>query len=482
MDARTVCQVSCSLRTLSGRRHNLHTTLAVAVVVLLGLGASHRTPNFVVEASTPDFARAVGDAAEQLRRDLAVEWLGQALPNWSQPCPVRVTDGEHLGAGGATSFVFSHGEVFGWDMQIQGSRRRVLDSVLPHEVTHTVFASHFRQALPRWADEGACTTVEHPEEKSKQEHLLIEFLQSGRGIPFSRMFAMKDYPADILPLYSQGYSLARYLIAQGGQRKFITFLGDGLQSGHWLLATRQHYGYDSLAALQDSWLGWVRQGSPAMETPPGAEPGLRDPIQLAASRRTRPESNLIYRGQPPTPWQQGLSRLLPNWRRSTDSPPTQLLGTSSAPRAGYEPADEQRPAARPPSGVTANAPEATAGSVELTSRVHDELPGPGSMPRLSGVAGRDVRAGLPGGTAASPRATTPGRQVIAQWSREPVPAVATSPGPSSPRSLVRRATLGSHLPTAALLETSPTVADPIAPPASPLLFDAPPRHPESVLR
>ena len=55
-------------------------------------------------------------------------------------------------------------EVFGWDMKIQGSEERVLDSVLPHEVTHTIFASHFRQPLPRWADEGACTTVEHVSE------------------------------------------------------------------------------------------------------------------------------------------------------------------------------------------------------------------------------------------------------------------------------------------------------------------------------
>ena len=38
--------------------------------------------------------------------------------------------------------------------------RRILDSVLPHEITHTIFATHFGQPLPRWADEGACTTVD----------------------------------------------------------------------------------------------------------------------------------------------------------------------------------------------------------------------------------------------------------------------------------------------------------------------------------
>ena len=92
------------------------------------------------------------------------------MPNWAQPCPITAQVGRHLGAGGATSFVFEHGEVFGWRMTIQGSLERILDSVLPHEVTHTIFATHFRQPLPRWADEGACTTVEHASEKAKQQH------------------------------------------------------------------------------------------------------------------------------------------------------------------------------------------------------------------------------------------------------------------------------------------------------------------------
>src|SRR5438105_1020646 len=46
-------------------------------------GAGHRTPNFVVQAATPEIAEQVGEAAEQFRRDLALEWLGRAMPNWT---------------------------------------------------------------------------------------------------------------------------------------------------------------------------------------------------------------------------------------------------------------------------------------------------------------------------------------------------------------------------------------------------------------
>ena len=153
---------------------------AVLAAAVGSLGASYRTPNFAVTAATPEIAEQIGRAAEKFRSELAVEWLGKEMQNWSQPCPITVQVGEHLGAGGATSFVFEHGEVFGWRMTIQGSLERVLDSVLPHEVTHTVFATHLRQPLPRWADEGACTTVEHASERAKQQAMLVDFAHGTR--------------------------------------------------------------------------------------------------------------------------------------------------------------------------------------------------------------------------------------------------------------------------------------------------------------
>ena len=122
----------------------------LAAVLLVSMGARQRTANFIVETPDPNLAQQVAQAAEKYRRDLAVEWLGQAMPNWSQPCVMTVRAGPRLGAGGATTFQFQNGEVFDWRMTIQGSQERILDSVLPHEITHMVFASRFRRPLPRW--------------------------------------------------------------------------------------------------------------------------------------------------------------------------------------------------------------------------------------------------------------------------------------------------------------------------------------------
>jgi hypothetical protein len=291
--------------------------VAIAALAVCLLGASHRTPNFVVKAPSEDFARQVGQAAEDFRRDLAIRWLGKELPRWASPCPITLQVGPHLGAGGATSFVFDHGEVFNWQMQIQGSPERIVDSVLPHEITHTIFASHFRRPLPRWADEGACTTVEHNSERGKMSRMLIDFLQTGRGIAFNELFVMRDYPEDVMPLYSQGYSLCRFLIEQGGPRKFVAFIGDGMNGDRWTEAVNSHYGFTNLGQLQNAWVEWVRQGSPSLQdqspeqenpgvtlasaTQPGKSPATATAIASAAGS-SQPEP--IYRAQSadtPTP-------------------------------------------------------------------------------------------------------------------------------------------------------------------------------------
>ncbi len=263
----------------------------LTAVLLVSMGARHRSANFIVETADPRLAVQFAEAAEKYRHDLAVEWLGQPMPDWSQPCPMTVMVGPNLGAGGATTFVFDRGEVFGWRMTIQGSAERIADSVLPHEITHMIYASHFRQPLPRWADEGGATSVEHISERAKQRQMLDQFLRTGRGISFSRMFAMTDYPADIMPLYSQGYSLAEYLIQIGGRRKYVEFLDDGLKKGDWAGAAARNYGIANLGQLQNTWLSWVKQGMPTLG-PREAQPGTTSPEMLAAKARSaRPAPN-----------------------------------------------------------------------------------------------------------------------------------------------------------------------------------------------
>lgn len=184
-------------------------------------GRSARTANFIISASTG--AQQIAQAAEKARKEMAIIWIGKELPNWPRPCSLTAHVSDRFGMGGFTGFEFANGEVVSFNMRIQGSLQGLLDSIIPHEVTHTIFATHFRQPVPRWADEGACTTVEHISERNKHNRMLVKFLQTNRGIPFDRMMAMREYPRDFMPLYAQGYSVSRFLIEKKGRRTFILF-------------------------------------------------------------------------------------------------------------------------------------------------------------------------------------------------------------------------------------------------------------------
>ena len=200
-------------------------------------------------------------------------------------------------------------------MTIQGSAQRVLDSVLPHEITHMIFASYFRRPLPRWADEGGATSVEHVSEKQKHRQMLVQFLHTGRGIAFGQMFAMTEYPQDVMPLYAQGYSLAEYLIYRGGRKKFVAFLSDGMNDGQWSAAIQRNYNIRDLSTLQDTWVAWVAQGFPplradsnvmtaAVQTP------ARQPVAATPAASCRRCAASTARAEPdlPRPRQAGWKR------------------------------------------------------------------------------------------------------------------------------------------------------------------------------
>jgi hypothetical protein len=237
--------------------------ICIALAALLSCGANYRTQNFLVTASNPTLAKKVGDQAEGYRKQLALYWLGRELPAWQDVCPIEVIAGPNREANGVTNFVFMQGTVGRWQMRVEGTEERVLDSVLPHEITHTVLASHFApmgKPVPRWADEGACTTVEHIAERSKFDKLLIRYLHSGQGFSFQDLYHIKDYPADPLPLYAQGYSVVSFLVAQGGPRKFVDYLQTGMSTNDWAQATEKFYQYDGLGHLKKNWLAWVADG------------------------------------------------------------------------------------------------------------------------------------------------------------------------------------------------------------------------------
>ena len=271
----------------------------VLIGALASLGASFRTQNFVVEAPTPQIAKQIGDYAEHYRREKALLWLGQEMPPWSEPCPLHVTVTMN-GAGGATSFAFDRGRILSQEMNIEGPLDRLLQSVLPHEITHTVFAHYFRTPVPRWADEGGSVLSEDDLERNRHDQLVRQILNTpGRAIPLRRLFTLTQYPRDVMVLYAEGFSVTSYLVGLSSRSQFLAFIAQGMR-GDWDGAARAHYRYNSVEELEQAWLAQLRK----TKQQPREEvlASVQNPVEgRVVVRQTAPplpdQPRAVYRGQ-----------------------------------------------------------------------------------------------------------------------------------------------------------------------------------------
>lgn len=220
--------------------------------------ATITTDNFIIQASDTETARQVAISAETARDDLAELWLGETLPKWTHRCSVTVRVGQ-LGAGGSTTYSINKGDIASWNMKVQGSLERIVDSVIPHEVTHMVLASHFRRHIPRWADEGASVLSEHLSERCRYTKVMI---CTNRRISLDNLLSAKEYPADAtdrILMYSEGYLFVKYLMQiheDDNHARFMVFVADSYES-NWEESLRKHYGFESLRAAEVAWREWL---------------------------------------------------------------------------------------------------------------------------------------------------------------------------------------------------------------------------------
>jgi hypothetical protein len=225
--------------------------------------------------------------------------------------------------------------------------------------------------------------------------MLITFLKTSRGIPFDKMFAMREYPRDIMPLYAQGYATARFLIAQGGKREFVKFMESGFEREDWAGAIKKHYGYNNLAELQDKWLAWIREGGSNTVSEKFAGRKATPPIVLA-SNTTQPAGQTQAAANSGIMHEAAADPVVTAQTPPQASRPQPVANTASAAGGWYSRASRGEVAREP----------ATA-------------PIPTSTPPVT----RDV---------AHPQPIEPARQIILEWNRPAGEAQATTPTSAGP--------------------------------------------------
>lgn len=269
------------------RRHVIGLVVLAAATAPASAESQLRTQNFLVHAPTAQLAEQFGRAAEQYRKQKAMEWLGAEMPPWNQPCPLYVKP-TASGAGGATSFDYRNGNYVVLSMNIEGPIERMLNSVLPHEVTHTVFAHHFRFPVPRWADEGGSVLSEDDQERARHDQLCRQYLNNPRGkMPLRRLFGIREYneiPGDVLVLYAEGYSVSDYLVSRSDRATFLNFVATGMR-GNWDQAAQTYYGVQSVEQLEEGWLQHLRDTRDLARQPGGYKGGSATTVASNASSR-----------------------------------------------------------------------------------------------------------------------------------------------------------------------------------------------------
>ncbi len=346
------------------------------VLVLLGalssLGAGWRTQNFVIEAPTQAIAQQAGQYAEYYRRQKAEQWLGRAMPDWNEPCPLRISVTMN-GSGGATSFVFDRGAILSQDMHIEGTVERLMNSVLPHEITHTVFAYYFRQPVPRWADEGGSVLSEDDLERSRHDRLVREILNTpGRMIPLRRLFTLTQYPHDVMVLYAEGYSVTNYLVSISSRPAFLQFIAQGMR-GDWDGAVRANYRFNSIEELEAAWLAHLR----ATKNQPPTQLASRDTAggnSAVVVRQTVPPAQPLL--EAPRPIVRGLSPA-PEAETSAAARPVYLPDYAANGQA-YAPVTAAPAAATPPPRVQLGAPQSNSQPPPTTPQLGEPTPARGS--------------------------------------------------------------------------------------------------------
>jgi hypothetical protein len=326
--------------------------LAVVLTAFASMGAQHRTTNFHVHAADPQVAQLIGQWAEHYRKEKATLWLGHEMPNWSQPCPLYV-EVNTQGPSGATSFQFGQGQVLGMKMEIQGPLERLVRSVLPHEITHTVFAFHFRQPVPRWADEGGSVLSEDDIERNRHDQLVRSIINKGQKIPLRTLMGLKEYPAQVMCLYAQGYSMTDYLVKRGNRQQFLNFLSRGMQAG-WDRAVQEQYGHRTIEELEQAWLQFLRDGRQQGGTmvAGGSTPKTQVRVHLTVPPVQPLEITPVARAAMPSSDQVGqkfgTATIPPNWQPAVTLQAPEPMSTGAAPSA-IQPV--------PPAGVQLLAPQ-----------------------------------------------------------------------------------------------------------------------------
>lgn len=232
--------------------------------------AKVESAHFIVYAANSEQANSIGLNAEKWLTDLNKEWFGSKPIRLPIKAELVANVDATLGAGGSTRFNKTlGGYIYEIQSKVQGSPELLADSVIPHEISHMLVATNFRNPLIRWADEGIAVSMECQAEKQKLKDIVSSDMRGVKqGLAssletFNGILVRTEYPEDkitLLKFYAKSASLTEFLIDRGGKNRFIEFLQEANSNQtnlkHWNNLLNKYYKLDGSFELEVTWRMW----------------------------------------------------------------------------------------------------------------------------------------------------------------------------------------------------------------------------------
>jgi len=228
------------------------------------------SPNFLVftpaepsQEQADVLAKDVLELAEQYRKEIAEDWLGEEIPPGTGRTTINVS--YDPGRERALTWAKDHPKRKLHCVYVRTTPDRsnqAIDEMLPHEMAHVVLATRFPypNRLPSWVEEGIASRYDDEQRIGTRRSTVRWWMQTGNWPDLAELLGNNNLGADDAASYSAAASLVDFLLERGDKEKLFAFAQDGAK-GNWDGALQKHYGITNAGQLQKTWQGWVQRST-----------------------------------------------------------------------------------------------------------------------------------------------------------------------------------------------------------------------------
>jgi len=223
-----------------------------------GAGLVH-SPNFTVltpaessrEAANA-FAKAVLERAEQLRKQIAIEWLGDELPPSIGPVILNVDFSDHSNS--ALTWAKDHPDRKFHALFIETAPGQVPENLLAHEMVHCILATRFPHPhrLPAWLEEGIAGQYDDNERQQIRQRIVSWFATTGNWPHLAPVLNAKRVHSGDQEAYTLAVTVTQLMLERGSRQKLLQF-GQLVDQVGLDRALNQCYGISGAAELELLW-------------------------------------------------------------------------------------------------------------------------------------------------------------------------------------------------------------------------------------